>query len=97
MPVSLPADILTRSGRELLAAAQASVLDRFRALAAATNNETYDRIYFLLRAPEHFGQHCANYVNMGLDAVAPCSTTRAPWPRSGFRPGAGSSTAGTGG
>jgi hypothetical protein len=71
MPVSLPADILTRAGRELLAAAQASVLDRFRALAAATNNETYDRIYFLLRSPEHFGQHCANYVNMGLDAVAP--------------------------
>ena len=71
MPVSLPADILTPSGRELLAAVQALVLDRFRALAAATNNETYDRIYFLLRAPEHFGQHCANYVNMGLDAVAP--------------------------
>ncbi len=70
-PAGLPPGALTPVGRELLAAARSSVLARLQGCLAPTNNETYDRVYFLLRSPEHFGQHCTNYVNMGLDVVAP--------------------------
>src|SRR4051812_11017084 len=70
-PVALPPAVLTPAGRELLALARSSAMARLRGCLAPTNNETYDRVYFLLRSPEHFGQHCTNYVNMGLDAVAP--------------------------
>jgi asparagine synthetase B (glutamine-hydrolysing) len=70
-PVPLPPGCLGAEGRELLAGLRAATLARFEELRAATNNETYDRIYFHLRSPEHFGQHYANYVNMGLDVAAP--------------------------
>ena len=70
-PVTIPPEYLTVAGREILAGVQAATLARFSELKAPTNNETYDSIYYFLRTPEHFGQHYANYINLGLDVVAP--------------------------
>ena len=63
--------LLTPMGRQLVAGVKPLVMSILQDCASPTNNQTYDRIYFLLRSPEHFGQHCANYINMGMDVVAP--------------------------
>jgi hypothetical protein len=70
-PVAMPASQLAPDAQGLLSDLRPRTLARFRDCMAATNNETYDRIYFFLRYPEHFGQHYSNYINMGLDVAAP--------------------------
>jgi hypothetical protein len=71
MPVRLPAAWLSRSGAAALAELRPHTLAKLEPYRAATNNESYNRAYYFLRAPEHFGQHHANYINMGLDVAAP--------------------------
>jgi hypothetical protein len=70
-PVPLPPSCLGPAGRELLAGLKSATIARFEELRAPTNNESYDRIYFYLRSPEFYGHYFANYINMGLDVVAP--------------------------
>ena len=43
----------------------------FAGLREETNNATYNRIYFYLRSPDLYGRFYTNYINMGLDVVAP--------------------------
>jgi hypothetical protein len=89
MPVALPRDALTREGAEIIDALRTDVLNRCAGLRRPSNNETYDQIYFTLRAPEHFGQYYSNYINQGLDVVAPLLDERlvraamalSPWHR----------------
>jgi hypothetical protein len=71
MPVRLPAAWLGRSGAAALGELRPRTLARLESYHSATNNESYNRAYYFLRAPEHFGQHHANYINMGLDVAAP--------------------------
>lgn len=71
LPVPVPAEALSARGHELFQEQTASVLANCREMLSPTNNETYDRIYFLMRAPEHFGHYFSSYINMGLDVTAP--------------------------
>jgi hypothetical protein len=71
MPVRLPPASLSRSAAIELAELRPRTIARFEEHRAATNSESYSRAYYFLRAPEHFGQYYANYINMGLDVAAP--------------------------
>jgi hypothetical protein len=92
-PVKLAPDQLSLATREHLATLQRRTIAAFEELRGPTNNQTHDRIYLFLRYPEHFGQHYANYINMGLDVAAPlldyCNAQVAiatsPWRRVFFR------------
>jgi hypothetical protein len=87
--VALPAASLTPIGRELLADLRPATIARYEAYRSPTNNESYDKLFLHLRGPEHFGQYYANYINMGLDVVAPLMDHRnalvaiatSPWRR----------------
>jgi hypothetical protein len=89
MPVGLPRDALTDESAEIIAELRKATLERCASFRRPTNNETYDEIYFNLRAPEHFGQYYSNYINHGLDVVAPLLDERlvrgamalSPWQR----------------
>ena len=70
-PITFPSQALSPTGRDLFATLRPAMLARFRELLAPTNNETYDRLFLFIRAPEFFGQYFSNYINMGLDVVAP--------------------------
>jgi hypothetical protein len=70
-PVPLPPECLSPAGRESLGRLRAATIARFEELRAPTNNESYDRTYYYLRSPEFYGHYFSNYINMGLDVVAP--------------------------
>jgi hypothetical protein len=76
MPVKLPRAALAKDGAEIMSELRREVIARCAELRRPTNNETYDHIYFALRAPEHFGQYYANYINNGLAVVAPLLDAR---------------------
>ncbi len=71
MPVALPGEALSPRGTETLLALRSEMLARCAELRAPTNNETYDRVYLDLRSPEFYGQYFSNYINHGLEVVAP--------------------------
>lgn len=71
LPVSIPPETLSARARELLTTQTASVLELCREMRSPTNNETYDKIYLHIRAPEFYGHYFSNYINMGLDVTAP--------------------------
>jgi hypothetical protein len=70
-PVSTPPRYFTRDGAELARELRVRTLARFEPYRAPTNNESYDRIAYFLRAPEFYGRYSTTYINMGLDFVAP--------------------------
>lgn len=75
--VPLPPAALTSAACEMLKDLRPATIAKYEAACRApTNNETYDRIFLYLRGPEHFGQYYSNYVNMGLDVVAPLQDHR---------------------
>lgn len=86
MPVALPASYLSDAGSDILRGLRDDVLGRFSRYMSKTNNETYDRIYFHLRVPEHFGQHYTNYINSGMDVVAPLLDHKAAYAAIGLSP-----------
>ena len=69
-PVPLPPAALSPKGQDILAGLRPPPSPASRMLRA-TNNESYDRIYFYLRSPEFYGHYFSSYINMGLDVVAP--------------------------
>ena len=75
-PIRLPEALLSASGRALLREVRARTLARYAELRRPTNHESYDRIAALLRAPEFFGRYFSNYIDMGLDVVAPFTEAR---------------------
>ncbi|MFO1048580.1 MAG: hypothetical protein U1E52_11865 [Geminicoccaceae bacterium] len=93
LPVSFPPETLSAQGRELLRAQTASVLEFCREMHSPTNNETYDKIFLHVRAPEFYGHYFSNYINMGLDVTAPLADYHniqaaimiPPWRRFFFR------------
>lgn len=76
MPIALPPVQLTPSAAGLLQACRTSLLERLATCRAATNNLTYDQIYFHYRAPEFYGATFSNYLNMGMDVEAPFLDSR---------------------
>ena len=70
-PLRLPAAALSPQAQLLVPGIRRRMLERMAAYKAATNNETFDRISFYLRDPEFFGRYYSNYINLGLDVVAP--------------------------
>ena len=69
--MAFPPAALTSAGREMLALVKTSVMGRLGNAWRGPTTRPTTALNLLLRSPEHFGQHCSNYVNMGLDAVAP--------------------------
>lgn len=70
-PVGIPQRYLSAHGAILLAQVRPRALARFAELKASTNNESYDRVAFFLRACEIYGRTYASYIDLGLDVVAP--------------------------
>ena len=70
-PVAVPRRYLSAEGAALLAEVRPRALAQFADLRAATNNESYDRVVYFLRSCEVYGRPLSNYVNLGLDVVAP--------------------------
>ena len=55
----------------MLADLRGKTLGSFESHRRPTNNESYDEVAYKLRAPEFYGQYFSNYINLGLDVVAP--------------------------
>jgi hypothetical protein len=70
-PVGVPLSYFTHAAAELAEQVRTRTLESFAGYRALTNNESYDRVAYYLRAPEFYGQCFSNYINMGLDVVAP--------------------------
>lgn len=89
VPVRLPPAYFTSHGNELAAAVRRDSLALLETYRRKTNNETYDSIYYYVRAPEFYGQYFSNYINMGLEVAAPLLDLRnaelairlSPWSR----------------
>jgi hypothetical protein len=89
IPVTLPDDQLTPSSLALRQAVFNETLERFETCRGSTNNETYERIYRDFRAPELFGITFSNYLNLGMEVIAPFLEDRlirvamhmSPWSR----------------
>jgi hypothetical protein len=47
------------------------MLKMLKRYTSATNNETYDKIFFYLRTPEFYGPVFTTYIHLGVDVVAP--------------------------
>jgi hypothetical protein len=67
----MPAAALSPQAQLLVPEIRRRMLARMAEYRAPTNNETFDRISFHLRDPEFFGRYYSNYINLGLDVVAP--------------------------
>lgn len=70
-PVKLAPGILTAQAASILANLRQKTLDSFESYRKPTNNESYDEVAYKLRAPEFYGQYFSNYINLGMDVVAP--------------------------
>jgi Asparagine synthase len=70
-PVSVPRRYLSAKGAALLAQVRPRTLAKFAEFKAATNNESYDRVAYFVRFSEVWGRPYSNYINLGLDVVAP--------------------------
>jgi len=88
-PVALPSRQLTTTALALQKTVEHEVIERMTRCRETTNNRTYERIGFDYRAPEAYGVTFSNYINMGLDVVAPLldwrmvqvATRMSPWRR----------------
>ena len=69
--VGIPRRYLSAEGAALLAEVRPRALAQFDEFKAATNNESYDRVAYFLRACEAYGRPLSSYINLGLDVVAP--------------------------
>jgi hypothetical protein len=70
-PVRTPAGYFTARGARFAREVRARSLACFETYRAPTNNESYDRVGYFLRAPEFYGRYCSSYINLGLDVVTP--------------------------
>ena len=70
-PARVPRRYLTDRAWDSLVEARTHALVRLTRHRAPTNDETYNRIYYLEKVPDFNGQIYANYINQGLDVVAP--------------------------
>jgi hypothetical protein len=70
-PIGLPQAQLTPSSLTLSDQLRTEALRKMQDLTVESNTESYNRIWYFLRAPDHFGQFYSNYINMGMDVVAP--------------------------
>ena len=70
-PVELPRHYFTPRGADIASQARERALAAYEPYAGPTNNESYDRVSYFLRAPEFHGGNYATYINLGLDVAAP--------------------------
>jgi hypothetical protein len=70
-PVGIPRRYFSAQGAALLAEVRPRTLARFAEFKAATNNESYDRVAYFLRASEVYGRVYSGYINLGLNLAAP--------------------------
>jgi hypothetical protein len=70
-PVNIARSNLTAKAAEIYSELKQQTIEKFETLRQRTNNQSYDEIAFNLRAPEFYGQYFSNYINMGLDVIAP--------------------------
>ena len=70
-PIALPRQYLTEAAAGVADRIRPRAVEIMKGLVAPTNNESYNRFWFFLRAPDHMGQFFSNYINMGLDVAAP--------------------------
>ncbi len=71
IPIRLPDEQLTQRAIGLKKAIGEAALARLETCRAATNTETYERIYREFRAPELFGTTFSNYLHLGMQVIAP--------------------------
>jgi hypothetical protein len=71
VPVRIPPQQLTINAQEIQQTIEDQTIQIFERCRDDNNNKTYDRIYFEIRTPEFYGLACTNYINMGMDVVAP--------------------------
>jgi hypothetical protein len=69
-PVEIPRRYFTEQCMLLLGQVRPRTLAKFAEYKAATNNQSYDRVAFFLRASEFHGRPYSNYINLGLNVVA---------------------------
>ena len=60
-----------RDYRPLVAASRAEAVRRFELFRSPTNNMSFNRVAYFLRAPEFFGPFFSGYINLGVEVVAP--------------------------
>jgi asparagine synthetase B (glutamine-hydrolysing) len=70
-PLRMPMAALSPEAQALVPGIRSRMLARMAEYRAATNNRTFDQVSFYLRDPEFFGRYYSNYINLGLDVVAP--------------------------
>lgn len=71
IPITIPDEQLTPAGLDLRQTILKETRARLETCRAATNNETYERIYRDFRAPELFGTSFSNYLHLGMQVAAP--------------------------
>lgn len=69
-PIVIPDQILTREGVELRQSVADATVENFRKDQKATNNLSYDWLFFKYKASEYFGPIYSNYINAGLGVEA---------------------------
>ena len=70
-PVPLPAEYFSAEARAAHAGIKPRAIAILEKHVRATNNETYDSIYFHVRSPDMYGPTYSSYINMGLWVAAP--------------------------
>ena len=70
-PVNIARSNLTAKAAEIYSGLRQQTLDKFAPYKRGKNNESYDEVAFNLRAPEFYGQYFSNYINLGLEVIAP--------------------------
>lgn len=69
--VRVPEQHLGPAYRPRLAASRESVIRQFEQYRGETNNLSFNRVAYFLRAPEFFGPFFSSYINLGVEVVAP--------------------------
>ena len=70
-PVEIPRRYFSEQGASILGQVRPRTLAKFAEYKAATNNESYDRVQYFLRASEFYGRPYSSYINLGLNVAAP--------------------------
>ena len=70
-PVNIAPSNLSSKAAEIHSGLKQRTMDKFEPYKQETNNRSYDQVAFNLRAPEFYGQYFSNYINLGLNVIAP--------------------------